>query len=86
MNLSAHAFAEGGVDHSVASQWQFAGKERADDGGFEVDAIGAFDVDPGTGKASFDELANEICVHVGGEVRQDACRKLGTSLYPQGSP
>jgi glycine/D-amino acid oxidase-like deaminating enzyme len=42
-------------------------------------AVG-FDVDPGAGQASFDELAHEICVHGGGEEGRRPCRKLGPSL------
>jgi len=86
VNLAAHAFPEGGVDHAMARQGQFAGKGRSDDGGFKVHAIGALDVDSGTGKASLNELAHKICIHVGGDEQHRRCRKLGLLLYSEGSP
>ena len=67
MDLAAHAFAQRGVDHAVAGERQLAGEGFTDDGGLEVHAVGTLDVDPGTGKAGFDEPAHGICIHVGGE-------------------
>jgi len=59
----AHQVAEGGVDHPVAGQRQFAGERLGHHGGLEMHAIVAADVGDGAGQALFDQGLDAVGIH-----------------------
>src|SRR6187551_2720193 len=63
MDFPAHAIAERGVDHAMASEGEFAGERFTDDGGLEVHAIGAMHVGPRSREALLDQMAYQLGIH-----------------------
>ena len=63
MDFPAHALAERGVDHAMASERRLAGESGADDGGLEVHAVGALHLRTRPGQALFDQSLDSAGVH-----------------------
>jgi len=63
VDFAAHALAQRGVDHAMASQRQLAAERVAHDGCLEMYPIRTLDLHARAGQALFDQLADEFGIH-----------------------